>query len=168
MFKITTTGKVQKLLDYYNRVVNNQWVLLGNTSPWLNESLPPDPSSEITYLLEPISFFRVLDYKPVYISSDGDIQTSNATYQSVNSFNKTTLIDLKVSSLLITVVIPNSSLGNIIYRSAALCNNLPSSTLNVLPYDSTLSYDLEGVVYFTPQSTSNILQSNVIRFVMNF
>lgn len=169
MFKITVTAKVQKLLDYYNRVNQNQWLLLGNTSPWNNDTIAPEPSFDIATILEPIKFFKVTSYTPVYISSDGDIQLSSVKYQTVNSFNKNTLIDLKVSSLLITTIISNTDIGNITYRSAGLCNNLSVSSSNsYITYNSNITYDLEGVAYFTPRSTSNTLQSNVFRFVIDF
>lgn len=170
MFKITTASKVDRLLDYYNRVKLNQWFLLGNTSPWNNESLPPAPSSDITSIIQPHKFFRVLTYKPVYISSTGDIQTGNYIYQSVPNFNRTTLIDLKVSSLLIKSTVTNSDIGNITYRSIGICNNLSSNPLNIniIPHSLGLTYDLDSVVYFTAKSTSNTLQSNVIQFVMDF
>jgi hypothetical protein len=169
MFKVTIKSRVQKLLDYYNRVNTNQWLLLGNTSPWTNDSIPPQPSSDIDNILEPIKFFRVTTYKPLYLSNNGDITISNATYQSVNSFSQETLVDLKVSSLLLSTNITHADLGNTIYRSAGICNNLSdNSAATVLNYNSNITYDLEGVAYFTPQSTNNILQTNVLRFVIDF
>lgn len=168
MFKITAKAKVQKLLDYYNRVNINQWLLVGNTSPWLNETIPPDPSSDIDTLLEPVKFFRVSTYKPVYLSNTGDITIGSLKYQSVNSFDKTTLTDLKVSSLLLTVIIDHADIGSTIYRSAGLCSNLSVNTGNVITYNSNITYDLDGVAYFTPQSTNNILQTNILQFIIDF
>jgi hypothetical protein len=170
MFKTTIKAKVQKLLDYYNRVHVNQWILLGNISPWENETIVPIPSSDIETILEPVKFFRVLSYKPLYVSNNGDVTISNTTYQSVNSFTQTTLVDLKVTSLLLTIDVNHTDIGNTVYRSAGLCNNLSINTLgvNVLDYDSNITYDLEGVAYFTPQSTNNILQTNILRFIIDF
>jgi hypothetical protein len=168
MFKITTKAKVQKLLDYYNRVNTNQWLLLGNTSPWLNESIPPDPSSDIDTILEPLKFFRVSTYKPIYLSNTGNTTLAGLRYQSVNSFDKTTLTDLKVSNLLISTTVNHTDIGNSVYRSAGLCNNLSLNTGNVITYNSNITYDLEGVAYFTPQSTNNILQTNILQFIIDF
>lgn len=168
MFKITAKAKVLKLLDYYNRVNTNQWLLVGNTSPWLNETIPPDPSSDIDTISEPVKFFRVLTYKPVYLSNTGDVTIGSLKYQSVNSFDINTLVDLKVSSLMLTIFINYVDINNTIYRSAGLCSNLSVNTGNVITYDSNITYDLEGVVYFTPQSTNNILQTNILRFIIDF
>jgi hypothetical protein len=70
---------------------------------------------------------------------------------------------------LLTTNITYADLGNTVYRSVGICNNLSdNSATTVLNYNSNITYDLEGVSYFTPQSTNNVLQTNIIRFIISF
>lgn len=169
MFKPTVIGRVQKLLDYYNRVNGNHWLLIGNSNPWDNENFPPIPSDSIDSIVQPIKFFRVTSYAPCFSSNTGDIQTGNGNFQSINSFNAANLIDQKATNLVVNIVLTNTDIVGVTYRSVGLCNSLTSNPIgvDVQSYNSTILYQLEGVSYVSPQisnSTLNDLYQIIIEF----
>lgn len=169
MFKVTNLGRAQRLLDYYNRVQGNHWILIGGTTAWDNETLPPTPSANSTQITEPIKFLRVSNYKAAYLNNSGDIISPAGTFQSITDFNLLTLSELNAFYLIVNAIVPQSELTGLTYRSVGLCNNLSSNPFNVnsIPYSNTINYSLEGVTYLTPQSSVSLTNSTY-RFILEF
>ena len=169
MFKPTVIGRVQKLLDYYNRVNGNHWLLVGNSSSWDNEDFPPIPSDSIDSIVQPIKFFRVTSYAPCFVSNTGDIQTGNGNFQSINTFNAVNLIDQKATNLAVNIVLTNTDIVGVTYRSVGLCNSLNINPVGVevQPYSSNIIYQLEGVSYLSPQ-TSNSNLNDLYQIIIEF
>jgi len=169
MFKVTNLGRAQRLLDYYNRVLGNHWILLGGTTAWDNESLPPTPSSNSTQITEPIKFLRVTNYKAAYLNNNGDIITPEGIFQSITDFSLLTLSELNAFYLIVSAVVPQVELTGLTYRSVGLCNDLSSNPFNVnsLVYSNNINYSLEAITYLTPQ-TSVSLTNSTYRFILEF
>lgn len=71
------------------------WLVLGGTTAWSNDSLPPEPDPMWTTVPEAQVFKRVDKVVPVFPHSQGDLFTPDGSYQPVDVTDGPSLLQAK-------------------------------------------------------------------------
>ncbi len=123
-------------IDDLSTLSSGLWLVLGKTSPWSDESFPPQPSTSLKQIPEEKAFYYIPETKLVFPHPTGNITTSRGAYLKVDSLNPSSLAEASVTTVLVEPSVPAASLEDgINYRMAGLCSNLSFSSL---PLDAAI------------------------------
>lgn len=90
---VTLKSRQRRMVDFYN-LTDSKYVLIGRTSPWNNEMIPPMPTGEETALTELIGGKLVIDQWYVKMLTDPTEEEKEAgVYYKGHYYYRTTVLD---------------------------------------------------------------------------
>lgn len=95
---VTLKSRQRRMKDFYN-LEDSKYVLIGRTSPWTNEMIPPMPTGEETALTELIGGKLVVDQWYVKMLTDPTEEEKEAgVYYKGHYYYRTTILDDAISN----------------------------------------------------------------------